>query len=141
MAKMGRPPKDKPQVDDEASPVTLEEALKDRIATRTALAKKITELEYELAKCLGKFIDDDVTTYTMLSHPDCLFSDCPISSAFTKEWARQQLYASGLKFGEDVYDGEISVKPFSERIEACNPWIMKFSMPAKKSKTGIEAIL
>lgn len=149
----GRPPKIRPDeppqefiFEHEVEPGPIDDRpvsvrVKELVDKREVLAESITKSLSETSVMLNDLIALEQNIYLSLSQPDALLSDCPISPAFTKEWARQQLYAAGLKFGEDIWEGVISVKPFVERIRASNPWIMKFAKPPVTKKKGLEAII
>lgn len=151
--KPGRPPKIRPEVSEadifdgvpevevEVDDRPIAVRVKELVDKREIIAEGITKLLAEASHSLNELIALEQDIYLSLSQPDALLSDCPISPAFTKEWARQQLYAAGLKFGEDIWEGVISVKPFVERIKLATPWIMKFAKPPVIKKKGLEAIL
>lgn len=156
MAQRGRPKKNrteeqnKEMIDNEIKDLdrnesdfkpSVHEEVESLIEKRRTLAMKITDMIASCSDSLKDILQLEQEIYVSLFKPDSLFSDCPISPSFTKDWARQQFYAAGIKWGEDIWEGELSVKPFIERIKEAEPWVMRYAKEPIKEKTGIEAIV
>ncbi len=122
--------------------IKLAAKIEARIKSRAKMALRIEELINELSKEYKALIDHDLRTYPMLTKPDCLYGDSPVSSAFTNEWLKQQFLKNDLAFLSGLYlDGVDSLKTFSKRAEESSGWMMRFTKEPEKEKSGIEAIL
>lgn len=119
----------------------LEAKILARVKERDKLAAEIQSDIEALAGKINKFCDRDLKTYEMLSGPDCLYGDSPISKTWTCEWVKQYMIKNDMDFIGLFFDGKINIKPLSERIGDASRWILRFTKEIEKKKTGIQAIL
>lgn len=119
----------------------LEAKILARAKERDKLAAEIQADIDALASKIEKLCDRDVKTYEMLTKPDCLYGDSPVSKAWTSEWIKQYMIKRDLDFIGHFFDGKINIKPLTERIGDASKWMMRFTKEPEKQKTGIQAIL
>lgn len=121
--------------------IKLAAKVETRVKERDKLSLVIQSEIDSLAEKIGKLIDHDLKTYSMLTNPDCLYYDSPVSRAFTYEWIKQYMIKKDLDFVGHFFDGKVNILSFSERMTDASKWMMRFTKEPEKQKTGIEAIL
>lgn len=119
----------------------LASKIEKRIKERERLVNEIQAAIDILAPAIKKLVDSDLKTYSMLSKPDCLWSDSPISNFNTYKWIKEHMIKRDMDFIGFALDGKPSLKTFGERSKELVGWVMRFSNEPEKEKTGIDAIL
>ncbi len=121
--------------------IKLSAKIERRVKERDKLALTIQADIDKLAEDVSKLIDHDLKTYGLLSKPDTLYYDSPISRAFTFEWIKQHMIKKDMDFIGFHLDGKASIMPFMDRTTEASRWIMRFCKEVEPEKKGLEAIL
>lgn len=119
----------------------LQEKIKRRLSEREKIVRDIEKIVDLFAPAIKSLTEHDLKTYSMLSKPDALYSDCPLSSLHTYRWLKEHMIKRDMDFIGFALDGKPSLKTFSDRCSQANGWVMRFAEEPEQVKTGIDAIL
>lgn len=122
--------------------MSLKDDLSKRMKDRTVKCKSISAKIHALCTEIKTLTEHDMDTYKMLTKPDCLYNDCPISHFQTFRYVKEQLTKEGLELiGGPAYDGPAALRTISERAEEIPNWVLRFSNEKKQEPKGIAAII